>query len=158
MIMNNQEIQRYHLHRFPYLLIDCVEDIVPGKSVRGYKNFSENEWLFHCNLHEDVPVPFTMLVEVLIEMLVLPILTLDGNARKIMNDTSADQISVNGDVFPGDRLDVKGTIQSYRRGVAVGISEGYVNDKLIISAKLTFVIPEIMEKFRPKARIGNDRE
>ena len=156
--MNNQEIQRYHRHRFPYLMVDCVEDIVPGKSVHGYKNFSENEWLFHCNLHEDVPVPFTMLIEVLTEVFLLPILTLDDNAGKITNFTSADEISVNGDVFPGDRLDVKATIQSWRRGIAVGISEGYVNDKLIISAKLTFVIPEIMEKFRPKNRTGVNRE
>ena len=46
-MMSNQEIQEYHRHRYPYLLIDNIDNIDPGKSVHGYKNFTENEWLFH---------------------------------------------------------------------------------------------------------------
>ena len=43
--MDNKEIQEYHRHRYPYILIDTIESIEPGKSARGYKYFSENEWL-----------------------------------------------------------------------------------------------------------------
>ena len=39
--MDNKEIQEYHRHRYPYILIDTIESIEPGKSARGYKYFSE---------------------------------------------------------------------------------------------------------------------
>ena len=150
MKLNNQEIQRYHRHRFPYLLTDCVEDIVPGKSARGWKNFSENEWLFHCNLHENEPVPYTMLIEILIEMSILPILMLEDNAGKITNEVAVDDSNVFREVYPGERLDVTANVKSWRRGIAVGTAEGFIGGELICNAKLTFVIPEIMEAYLPK--------
>lgn len=150
MQLTNQEIQRYHRHRFPYLLTDCVEDIVPGKSAHGWKNFSENEWLFHCNLNENEPVPYTMLIEVLTEVFLLPVLMLPGNEGKITNFLSADDANVFRDIYPGERLDVMATIKSWRRGIAAGIAEGFVNNELVCNAKLTFVIPEVMEKYLPK--------
>ena len=150
MKLNNQEIQRYHRHRFPYLLTDCVEDIVPGKSARGWKNFSENEWLFHCNLHENEPVPYTMLIEILIEMSILPILMLEDNAGKITNEVAVDDSNVFREVYPGERLDVTANVKSWRRGIAVGTAEGFIDGELICNAKLTFVIPEIMEAYLPK--------
>ncbi len=153
MKLNNQEIQHYHRHRFPYLLVDCVEDIEPGKYANGYKNFTEDEWLFHCNLQDDEPVPFTMLIEVLTEIFLLPILMLDDNAGKTTNFIGADEAKLFCEVYPGDRLNVKTKIKSYRFGVADGVAEGFVGDKLVCSAKLKFVIPDVMEKFRPKGKV-----
>ena len=39
------EIQQYQQNRYPCLFIDYVEEAVPGKSAKGYKNWSYNEWL-----------------------------------------------------------------------------------------------------------------
>lgn len=147
--MNNQEIQRYHRHRFPYLLVDCVEEIVDGKFVRGYKNFTENEWLFHCNKYEGQSVPFTMVIEILTEMFLLPILTLDDNKGKITNFISADEAYVYKPIYPGDCLEIEATIDAWRRGIASGQAKGYVNGELVCSAKLKFVIPDVMDKFKP---------
>ena len=83
--MNNTTIQEYHRHRYPYILIDSIDEIEPGKSAHGYKYFSENEWLFHCSNLENQPYPFTMITEVLTEAFLLPILALDDNKGKITN-------------------------------------------------------------------------
>ena len=149
MSMDNTTIQEYHRHRYPYILIDSIEEIDPGKSAHGYKFFSENEWLFHCNSKEDQPVPFTMLIEVLTEVFLMPILLLDDNKGKITNFISADEVFVYSDVYPGNRMDVDVKILSWRRGVATGYAKGFVEEKLICEAKLKFVIPEIMEQFKP---------
>lgn len=149
--MDNKEIQEYHRHRYPYILIDRIESIEPGKSARAYKYFSENEWLFHCSSKENQPVPFTMVIEVLTEAFLMPVLTLDDNKGKITNFISADEAHVYADVYPGARLEVSAEIKSWRRGVAVGCAWGYIDGKLVCDAKLKFVIPEIMEQFRPKA-------
>lgn len=148
--MNNAEIQEYHRHRFPFLLIDCIEEIEPGKKVRGYKNFSENEWLFHCNVRDGQPVPFTMLIEALVEMFLMPVLVSEDNKGKITNGIAADDARVYRQVFPGDRLDIEATVESWKRGIVSGAARGYVNGELTCSAQLKFVIPDIMDQFKPK--------
>lgn len=149
MEMNNQEIQKYHRHRYPYLLIDSIDHIEPGKYVHGYKYFTENEWLFQCNVYEDQPVPFTMVIEILTEMFLIPILVLDGNEGKITNFLSADGVQVYKPIYPGDRLDVEATVNTWKRGIAGGVANGYVNGELVCTAHLKFVIPDIMEQFKP---------
>ena len=147
--MNNQEIQEFHRHRFPYLLIDCIDELEPGKRAHGYKYFTENEWTFHCNIHEDAPAPFTMVIESLVEMFLMPILTLEDNKGKITNGVAADDVTVFKEIYPGDKLEIETSVLSWKRGIASGIAKGYVNDELACSAKLKFVIPDIMNQFRP---------
>ncbi len=150
--MDNEKIQEYHRHRYPYILLDTVEEMEPGKSAHAYKYFSENEWLFHCSSKPDQPVPFTMLIEVLTEAFLMPILVMDENHRgKITNFISADDAHVYADVYPGELLDINVEVKSWRRGIASGYACGKVNERLVCEAKLKFVIPEIMEKFRPVA-------
>lgn len=150
--MNNQEIQAYHRHRFPYLLIDEIDDMVAGKSAKGHKNFSENEWLFHCSAYEGQPVPFTMLVEIMTEMFLMPVLALEDNKGKITNFLGADGVHIYKQIYPGDRLDVDVTVQTWRRGIAAGSAVGYVNGERVCDAKLKFVIPDVMNQYKP--RIG----
>ncbi len=151
-VMNNEVIQQYHRHRYPYILLDTVDEIEPGKSAHAHKCFTEDEWLFHCNEKPDQPVPFTMLIEVLTEAFLMPILVLDDNKGKITNFISADKVKVYADVYQGDRLDVDVDVKSWRRGVEAGYACGKVDGKLVCEANLIFVIPEIMEHFRPAAR------
>lgn len=150
--MTNQEIQEYHRHRFPYLLIDEIDAIVPGKSAKSHKNFTENEWLFHCSTYEDQPAPFAMLVEILTETFLMPLLVLDDNKGKTTNFLAADDVHAYRPVGPGDRLDVEANVETWRRGIAAGVAKGYIGDELVCSAKLKFVIPDLMEQFKPRAR------
>lgn len=147
--MDNTIIQEYHRHRYPYILIDAMDQVEPGRSAHGYKYFSENEWLFHCSNLENQPYPFTMLVEVLTEAFLLPILALDDNKGKITNFLSSDEAHFYMDVYPGMKMDIDVEVKSWRRGIAVGYSRGFIDGKLACDAKLKFVIPEIMERFRP---------
>ena len=39
-------IKEYQQNRHPYLMIDYVDEIIPGKSAKGYKDLKEDEWLF----------------------------------------------------------------------------------------------------------------
>ena len=147
--MDNTVIQQYHRHRYPYILIDTLDTVEPGKSARGHKYFSENEWLFHCNSKENQPVPFTMMIEVLTEVFLMPVLMLDDNKGKITNFISADEAHAYKDIFPGMKLDVEAQVTSWRREVASGYACGYIDGELACDARLKFVIPEIMEQFRP---------
>ena len=46
-------IQQYQQNRYPCLFIDYVEEAVPGKSAKGYKNFTFNEWFFPAHFPDE---------------------------------------------------------------------------------------------------------
>ena len=46
MQLDKQKILEYQRNRSPYLMIDFVDEVIPGKSARGYKDLSNNEWFF----------------------------------------------------------------------------------------------------------------
>ena len=148
-IFDSSIIQNYHRHRYPYFLLDEIDEIDPGKSAHGYKYFSENEWLFHCNVKDNQPYPFTMVVEVLTEAFLMPILTLDGNQGEMTNFVSADEVHLYSDIYPGMVMDIIVEIESWRRGVASGYVSGTIEGNLVCEAKMKFVLPKIMGQFKP---------
>ena len=44
--LNCVELQEYQPNRYPFLMIDHIEWVVPGKSAKGHKNLTLNEWYF----------------------------------------------------------------------------------------------------------------
>ena len=44
--MDCLEIQEYQQNRYPYLFLDHVDEIEPGKYAKGFKNYTINEWFF----------------------------------------------------------------------------------------------------------------
>ena len=44
--MENREIQQFLPHRYPFLLVDRILTIEPGKKATGVKNLTGNEWFF----------------------------------------------------------------------------------------------------------------
>ena len=46
-MMENREIQKVLPHRYPFLLIDRIIEIEPGKRAVGLKNLTGDEWFFH---------------------------------------------------------------------------------------------------------------
>ena len=45
-VLDKEKILAYQKNRDPYLMIDFAEEIVPGKSAKGYKDLSTDEWFF----------------------------------------------------------------------------------------------------------------
>ena len=50
-MMENREIQKFLPHRYPFLLVDRILEIEPGKKAVGLKNLTGGEWFFqgHCS-------------------------------------------------------------------------------------------------------------
>ena len=90
-----------------------------------------------------------MLMEILTEMFLMPILAIEGNERKLTNLISADNARVYKSVYPGDRLDIEAQVESWSRGIASGTASGYIDGYLVCTAQMKFVIPDILEQFKP---------
>ena len=60
-------------------MIDHVDEVIPGKSAKGYKNLTLNEWYFPKHFPDGPNMPGVLQLEALAQMLTVAITTLPGN-------------------------------------------------------------------------------
>ena len=124
--MDITQIMEYEANRYPYLLIDKITEIVPGKYAKGYKNLTFNEWYFPGHFEGCPNMPGMLQIEALSHVFILQFLTLD------------------------DRLDIETELETWRRGIGTGPARGYVDGKLVCEARFKLCIPAVLEKYTPK--------
>ena len=145
--LNLKDILEYQQNRPPYLMIDCAEKIVPGKSSLGYKYFKDDEWFFKVHWKNDPNMPGMLQIESLVQMGALTILSLPGNKGKIVYLISATDLVFKKKIVPGDRLNIKTKLLSFKRGIAQLSGEGHVFDKKACSANFKLILPDQLSKF-----------
>lgn len=146
------EIQQYQQNRYPCLFVDFIEEAVPGKSAKGYKNFTYNEWFFPAHFADEPNVPGFIQIEALTQVFLMSFLTIPENKGKKTGFVSVKNARFKRKIIPGDRLDIVAELQFYKRGLAKGISTGFVGNKVACYSELEIAIPDIMMQFRPKSR------
>ena len=144
------EIQQYQQNRYPLLFIDYVEEALPGKSAKGHKNFSFNEWYFPAHFTDEPNVPGFIQIEALTQMFLMTFLTIPENKGKKTGFVSIEDAKFKKKIIPGERLDIVSELSFYRRGLAKGRSTGFINGELACSIELTITIPDILNQFKPK--------
>lgn len=143
------EIQKYQQNRHPCFFLDFVDEVIPGKSAKGYKTFSYNEWFFPCHFADEPVVPGFIQVEMLTQMFLMTFLTLDGNKGKKTAFISIKDAIFKKKVVPGNRIDIIANLNKYSHGFALGTAEGYLNDELACKINLTIGIPDIVNALLP---------
>ena len=80
-------------------MIDYAEEILPGKSAKGYKDLKKDEWFFKVHWKNDPNMPGMLQVEALVQMSALAILTMPDNKGKVMYLTSANNLRFSKKTF-----------------------------------------------------------
>ena len=79
--LNIVEVQKYLSNKYPVLLIDCIEEVLPGKYAKGYKNFTYNEWFFPGHFADEPNVPGFVQIEALMQVFLMTFLTCQGGYK-----------------------------------------------------------------------------
>ena len=148
MKLDKDEICQYQKNRDPYLMIDYATKIIPGVSAEGYKDLKDDEWFFKVHWKNDPNMPGMLQIESLVQMSALSILTLDGNKGKTMYLVNANNLRFFKKILPRDRLYIKTTVDSYKRGIAKCHGEGHVEDKIVCKADFILVLKDKIIKIR----------
>ena len=148
--LNKEEICEYQQNRDPYLMIDFVEKVVPGKSAIGYKDLKEDEWFFKVHWPGDPNMPGMLQIESLVQMCALSILCLPGNKGKVMYLTSANNLKFIKKILPGSRLYIETKVRSFKRGLAICEGVGLVEKKIVCKAEFNLILPEEIKKYNLK--------
>ena len=143
-------LHEFQQNRFPYLLIDFAEEIIPGKSARGYKDLSLKDWWFDVHFPGDPNMPGALQVEAMVQLGALMVTTLPGNKGKVVYLTSANNLKLKKKIIPGDRLNIYTELLSWSRGIGRATGKGYVKDDIACSIDFNIVMPHILNDFKVK--------
>lgn len=147
--LNCVQLQDYQPNRYPFLMIDYVEEVIPGKSAKGYKNLTANEWYFPVHFPGAPNMPGALQLEALAQMLTVAITTLPGLKGKVTHALQ-HRVRFRKEVFPGDKLIIETRVLSWSRGICKGAGSACVNSDVVCEADMLITIPEILEQYLPK--------
>jgi len=125
-MMDVQEIQKLLPHRYPFLLVDRVVSIDPGKALRAYKNVSVNEPFFQGHFPGHPVMPGVLVLEALAQASAILAYRSTGfdPSRKVTYLMAIDGAKFRKPTVPGDRLDLEVEVLRFKgailktRGVA----------------------------------------
>ena len=95
-------------HRYPFLLIDKVIDIVPAESATGVKNVTVNEPFFGGHFPDHPVMPGVLIVEAMAQTCAALVAESNQESEgKIVYFTSIEEAKFRKPVLPGDVLHLK---------------------------------------------------
>ena len=109
-IMQLTDILRYLPHRYPFLLVDRVTRITPGKSIVAHKCVTFNEHFFQGHFVGHPVMPGVLIIEALAQaggLLVFTGMNEADYANKVVLFTGIEKAKFRKPVIPGDRLDLE---------------------------------------------------
>ena len=139
-LMGTKEIMEIIPHRQPFLLIDTIEELEPGKRAVGKKCVTYNEPFFAV-LFRGVPFrPGVVIVDGLAQAGEFAILSQPGFKGKTAYFGAINNARFKQKVVPGDVLTLELEITKQKGSVGVGSAKATVNGKVVVQAELTFAV------------------
>ena len=137
-----KEIQEIIPHRHPFLLIDCIEALEPGKKSVGYESITYNEPQFLGHFPEEPVMPGVLMIEALAQTGAVAILSVPENKGKTAYFGAINSAKFKRKVVPGDKLKLSCEIIRSKGRIGIGKAIASVNGEIAVEAELTFIIGE----------------
>lgn len=139
-MLNKEEIKKIIPQRDPFLMIDEVEEFVPGKSAIAYKHVKEDEWYFKGHFPGNPIMPGVLITESLAQTGAVAILSMESARGKNALFGGIDKLRFKKMVVPGDTLKLEVRIIKQKGPIGIGEAIATVNGKIAAKGELTFAI------------------
>ncbi|HEX9776817.1 MAG TPA: 3-hydroxyacyl-ACP dehydratase FabZ [Geopsychrobacteraceae bacterium] len=137
LMMNIQEIMKVLPHRYPFLLVDRIEELEEGKKVAGFKNVTINEPFFQGHFPEHPIMPGVLIIEAMAQVGGAYVAVVDNiGADKVTYFVGVEKARFRKPVLPGDTLRMELELVSCRRGIYLFAGKAYVGTTLVAEAEL----------------------
>lgn len=139
-MLNKEQIKEIIPQREPFLMIDEVEEYIPGQSATAYKYVKEEEWYFKGHFPGNPIMPGVLITESLAQTGAIAILSLEENKGKNALFGGIDKMKFKKMVVPGDKIKLEVKIIKQKGPIGVGEAIATVEDKVVARGELTFAI------------------
>lgn len=140
MKMDIKEIMDVIPHRPPFLLLDTVEEMVPGERIVAKKNVSMNEPFFVGHFPGEPVMPGVLVVESMAQAGAVAILSMEDFRGKTAYFGGIKDAKFKRKIVPGDTLRLEVTIEKLKKNAGIGMGKAYVGEKLAAQAEIIFMI------------------
>ena len=125
-------------HRDPFLFLDEVTELEPGKRVVARRRVRPDEWFFRGHFPERPVMPGVIMVEALAQAGAVAVLSLEENRGKLALFGGIDGVRFKRIVEPGDELTLWCEVEAVRGPIGKGRVEARVGGELAVRGTLTF--------------------
>jgi len=167
-MLDIKEIQKIIPHRPPFLLIDHILELEPGKRALGLKNVSINEPYFTGHFPDYPVMPGVLIIEAMAQVGAVALLSLEENKGKLalfagidkvrfkrqvapgLEENKGklalfagiDKVRFKRQVAPGEQLKIEVVMTKMRSSIGRGEGKAYIGDELAVSGELLFGLAE----------------
>jgi 3-hydroxyacyl-[acyl-carrier-protein] dehydratase len=137
--MDILEIMRYLPHRYPFLLVDRIVELVENKSIRGIKNVTMNEPCFQGHFPGYPVMPAVLVIEALAQIASILAWKMSGRDPgdgALIFFAGIDDARFRRQVRPGDQLVLEADCQKLVRGVGKFSVRAKVDGEIVAEADL----------------------
>jgi 3-hydroxyacyl-[acyl-carrier-protein] dehydratase len=139
-VYNVDQIQEYLPHRYPFLLVDRILEMEPGKRAVGLKAVTINEPFFLGHFPGKAIMPGVLLIEAMAQVGGMMMLAMEEHRGKLAYLAAIENSRFRNPVVPGDVFITESKLVKARGNMGKVHVEGRVNGLLTVEADIMFAL------------------
>lgn len=140
--MNIEEIMSILPHRYPFLLVDRIIELVPGQKAVGIKNVTINEPYFAGHFPGRPIMPGVLMIEAIAQVGACALLSEEKYRGKLAFLAGVDHVRFKRQAFPGDTLEICTELTSIRANIGKGKGKITINNQLVCGGEFLFALSD----------------
>jgi 3-hydroxyacyl-[acyl-carrier-protein] dehydratase len=140
--LGSAEIRELIPHRYPFLLVDRIEELEPGVRAVGIKNVTQNEPFFQGHFPDYPVMPGVLVVEAMAQVGAVGVMAGGEHKDKLALFAGIDGVRFRRQVLPGDVLRMEVQIERLKGRVGRGRGRATVGDERVCEAELMFAFAQ----------------
>lgn len=139
-MLTSNQIQEIIPHRYPFLMVDRILELLPGHSAVGEKCVSVNEPFFQGHFPKEHVMPGVLIIEAIAQVGAVTLLSKEEYFGRNIYFAGIKNAKFRRKVIPGDILKIVVEITKFKSKFGIGTGTAYVGEEIACEAEFSFMM------------------